>query len=153
MTVRRAAALEVGGFCSELRLAEDREFLIRLARHGAGRLVSDPLWEKSWSNDSLSNDWANAGRGLIAYVHQRPEYLARFRRLGSYLATKVLIGDLRDRKLCAFLRDLGAFRAAGLIDGNVARLIRDHRAVKRYRKTMSNAPMLSALSGPPDGWQ
>ena len=153
MTVRRAAALDVGGFCSALRLAEDREFLIRLAKRGAGRLVSDLLWEKSWSHDSLSNDWANAGRGLVAYVQQRPEYLARFRRLGSYLATKVLIGDLRDRKLRAFLRDLGAFYAAGLIDGNVARLVRDHRAVKRYRKEMSSTPMLAALSGPPDGWQ
>ena len=57
----------VGGFCEKLRLTEDREFLIRLARKGAGRLVPDLLWEKSWVDDSLSNRWEAAGRGLIAY--------------------------------------------------------------------------------------
>ena len=35
MTVRRDAALAIGGFCATLRLAEDREFLIRLAQLGA----------------------------------------------------------------------------------------------------------------------
>jgi len=41
---------------------------------------------------------AAAGRGLIAYVAQRPEYRDRFRKLGSYLATKVLVGHLRNRQ-------------------------------------------------------
>ncbi|MBV8513468.1 MAG: glycosyltransferase, partial [Xanthobacteraceae bacterium] len=63
LTVRREAALAVGGFSPALRLAEDREFLIRLSRRGSGRLVSEILWEKSWVDDSLSNDWRKAGAG------------------------------------------------------------------------------------------
>ncbi|MBO0712496.1 MAG: glycosyltransferase family 2 protein, partial [Acetobacteraceae bacterium] len=106
ITVRRAPALAVGGFCEKLRLTEDREFLIRLARKGAGRLLPDLLWEKSWVHDSLSNQWAAAGRGLVAYVNERPEYLGRYRKLGSYLATKVLVGHLRNRAPFAFARDL-----------------------------------------------
>jgi glycosyltransferase involved in cell wall biosynthesis len=152
-TVRRAPALAVGGFCEKLRLTEDREFLVRLARIGAGRLVPDLLWEKSWSDDSLSNDWAAAGQGLIAYVGQRPEYRGRFRKLGSYLATKVLVGHLRNRSPLAFMRDLGRLSAAGLIDGNIARLVRDHREVSRYRKTMSRETALATLAGPPADWQ
>ena len=152
MTVRRAAARAVGGFCPTLRLTEDREFLIRLARHGAGRLVPDLLWEKSWVDDSLSNQWEAAGRGLIAYVAQRPEYRERFRKLGSYLATKVLVGHLRNRAPLAFLRDLGRLRAAGLIDRDLARLIRDHREVSRYRRAMSSEAALAALTGPPTDW-
>jgi glycosyltransferase involved in cell wall biosynthesis len=153
MTVRRAPALAVGGFCPSLRLTEDREFLIRLARKGAGRLVPDLLWEKSWVDDSLSNDWAAAGRGLIAYVAQRPEYRDRFRKLGSYLATKVLVGHLRNRQPRAFVRDLACLRAAGLIDANIARLIRDHREVSRYRRAMSGEAALAALAGPPESWR
>jgi glycosyltransferase involved in cell wall biosynthesis len=153
MTVRRALALAVGGFCPSLRLTEDREFLIRLARKGAGRLLPDLLWEKSWVDDSLSNDWAAAGRGLIAYVEQRPEYRDRFRKLGSYLATKVLVGHLRNRQPRAFARDLARLRAAGLIDANIGRLIRDHREVSRYRKTMSSEAALAALTGPPESWR
>src|SRR5262249_13328182 len=115
MTVRRVPALAVGGFCEALRLTEDREFLIRLAAKGAGRLVPDLLWEKSWVDDSLSNDWAAAGRGLIALVRERPEYRDRFRKLGSYLATKVLVGHLHNRAPASFFRDLARLRAAGLI--------------------------------------
>ena len=152
MTIRRAPALAVGGFCDKLRLTEDREFLIRLARKGAARLLPDLLWEKSWVDHSLSNQWAAAGRGLIAYVAQRPEYRGRFRRLGSYLATKVLVGHLRNRAPLAFARDLARLSAAGLIDGNLARLVRDHRAVSRYRRAMSSEAALAALTGPPDGW-
>src|SRR6185437_2468318 len=120
-TVRRAAALAVGGFCDKLHLTEDREFLIRLAPKGAGRLVPDLLWEKSWVDDSLSNDWTGAGRGLVAYVEERPEYRGRFRKLGSYLATKVLVGHLRNRAPLAFMRDLRRLSAAGLIDANIPR--------------------------------
>ena len=69
ITVRRDAALAAGGFCPRLRLTEDREFLIRVARRGAGRLIDDMLWEKSWSDDGLSMDWSHAtdgARGLCA---------------------------------------------------------------------------------------
>jgi glycosyltransferase involved in cell wall biosynthesis len=153
VTVRRAPALAAGGFCSTLRLIEDREFLIRLARKGAGRLVPDLLWEKSWVDDSLSNDWAKAGEGLAAYVEQRPEYRDRFRKLGSYLATKVLVGHLRNRQPVSFARDLVRLCAAGLIGGNLPRLVRDHREVSRYRKAMSGAAALAALTGPPESWR
>jgi hypothetical protein len=152
MTVRRAAALAVGGFCEKLRLTEDREFLIRLAQKGAGRLVPDLLWEKSWVDDSLSNDWAGAGKGLIAYVEQRPEYRGRFRKLGSYLATKVLVGHLRNRAPLAFARDLVRLSAAGLIDANIPRLVRDHRAVSRYRRAMSGEKGLATLTDVPPDW-
>jgi hypothetical protein len=153
MTVRRAPALAVGGFCEGLRLTEDREFLLRLARKGAGRLVADLLWEKSWVDDSLSNDWAAAGRGLVAYVVQRPEYRERYRKLGSYLATKVLVGHLRNRAPLAFVRDLARLYRAGLVSANIARLIRDHGEVSRYRRAMSGEAALAALSGPPEDWR
>src|SRR5215831_13069454 len=77
ITVRRDAALAAGGFCERLRLTEDREFLIRLAPHGAALLLSEPLWEKFWGDDSLSNDWAKAARGLAAYAHERREIVGR----------------------------------------------------------------------------
>lgn len=153
MTVRRGPARAVRGFCESLRLTEDREFLIRLARKGAGRLVPDLLWEKSWVDDSLSNQWSAAGRGLIAFVAQRPEYRERYRKLGSYLATKVLVSHLRNRAPRAFARDLAGLRAAGLISGNLAQLMRDHREVSRYRRAMSDDAALAALTGPPDSWR
>ena len=153
ITVRREAALAVGGFCERLRLIEDREFLIRLARHGGGQLLSEPLWEKFWGDDNLSNDWAKAGSGLVAYARERPEIAGRYRKIGAYLATKVLVADLRLGLWRAFWRDLAALRAAELIDFDILHLIRNHREVGQYRRVMSGAERLARLVGPPVEWR
>jgi len=152
LTVRREAALAVGGFCPALRLAEDREFLIRLARRGAVRLLADVLWEKAWVDDSLSNDWHKAGTGLLAYLRERPEYIERFPAIASYLATKVLVSHARDHRFDALWRDFVAFRAAGIVDTNVLRLIARHRAVSRYRRVHATPQGLKALTGAPQAW-
>jgi glycosyltransferase involved in cell wall biosynthesis len=153
ITVRRQAALAAGGFCERLRLTEDREFLIRLARLGGCEMLAELLWEKFSGGDNLSNDWEKAGLGLAAYVRERPEYAGRFRKVGSYLATKVLIADLRMRLWGAFQRDLAALHAAGLIGADPVRLIRDHREVRRYRRAMASAAALAGLAGPPASWR
>jgi len=106
-----------------------------------------------WGDDNLSNNWAKAARGLVAYARERPEIVGRYRKIGTYLATKVLIADLRLGLWQAFWRDLAALRAAGLIDFNVLRLIRDHREVRRYRRAMSGAEALARLAGPPAEWR
>ena len=152
MTVRRDDALAAGGFCPALRLAEDREFLIRLARRGSARLVAEVLWEKSWVDDSLSNDWRKAGAGLRAYLRERPEYLTRFPALASYLATKILVSHLRDHRFDAVWPDFSAFRQAGVLDANPLRLMRRHREVSRYRRQHASADALKALQGAPEKW-
>jgi glycosyltransferase involved in cell wall biosynthesis len=153
ITVRRDAALAAGGFCERLRLTEDREFLIRLARLGGGQLLPELLWEKFWGEDNLSNAWGKAAGGLIAYARERPEITGRHRKVGTYLATKALVADLRLGLWGAFWRDLRDLRAAGLIDLDVPRLIRDHREVRRYRRVMSGEKALAGLTGPPAAWR
>lgn len=152
VTVRREHAAAIGGFCPTLRRTEDREFLIRLAKRGALRVMPDVLFEKAWSTDGLSNDWAAAGQGLVDYVRARPEFLGRYRKLGHYFATKILVMHLRHRDLPSFLADLRRFHAAGLLAGGPARLWRDHAAVRRYRRTHTSAEALAALTGPPVDW-
>jgi glycosyltransferase involved in cell wall biosynthesis len=151
ITVRTAAARSAGGFCEGLRRTEDREFLIRLAPFGAVRLLSEVLWEKSWMDDSLSNDWTGAGSDLVRYVAQRPEYVNQFRRLGSYLASKVLVADLRRHDLSAVLKDWRQFRRAGLL-GSVAQTVRAHRQVRKYRRRIAREHGLATLTGPPRDW-
>jgi len=153
VTVRRAVALAAGGFCEVLRRTEDREFLIRLAQHGAGRLLDDVLWEKFWSDEGLSAEWDTTAQALVAFVRQRPEYVARFAKLGSYLATKVLVGHVRDGHWHAFFRDLGALRRARLIPANPLQAIANHRDVKRYRRGHSSAEALARLKGAPETWR
>ena len=152
ITVRTEHARKVGGFDVSLRRTEDREFLIRLARLGALRVLPDILFEKAWSVDSLSNEWAGAGRDLIPYFRARPEYRGAYRKLGHYLATKILVMHVRHRDLPSLIADLRRFCAAGLLDAGPVRLWRDHVEVKRYRRAHASAEALAELTGPPTNW-
>jgi glycosyltransferase involved in cell wall biosynthesis len=152
ITVRRETALAAGGFCPRLRLTEDREFLIRLAMHGAGRLVNDILWQKAWSDDGLSMDWSHVAAGLVAYARERPEYTTRFAKLGSYLASKMLIAHIRNRRYNMLWSDFWKLRTAGLLSGNPLRDACNHLEVKKYRRAMNNVDALSQLKGPPRAW-
>jgi glycosyltransferase involved in cell wall biosynthesis len=152
ITVRTAVARAIGGFCATLSQDEDGEFLVRLSRGGAARLLPDVLWRKFWSADALSRPSRAAGAGLLSYVSQRPEFLDRFHKLGSYRATKVLIADLRRRDITGFFADLRRFRAIGLVKGDPLRLWWSHREVRNYRRRMANREALASLQGPPDNW-
>jgi hypothetical protein len=152
ITVRTAAAREAGGFCTELSRDEDGEFLVRLSKLGAGRLLPDVLWKKFWSDDGLSQSGRTAGPNLLSYVAQRPEFLNRFHKLGSYRATKLLVADLRRRDVAGFFADLRQFRAVGLIKSDPLSLWRSHREVRNYRRKMANRTALASLQGPPDSW-
>ena len=147
ITVRTKAARAIGGFCEQMRRTEDREFLIRLAPLGAVRLLPDVQWEKRWTTKSLSNEWKGTGRNLVVYAEQRPELTTRFRKLGSYLASKILVADLRRGDLGTFAADWGAFRRGG-----IARMWCNHREVRNYRRAMSNRDALAQLAGAPAEW-
>lgn len=152
ITVRRQTALDIGGFSQGMKWIDDREFLIRAARKGSGHLIAEPLWQKYWSLDGQSNQWEQAGLALLNYAAARPEFTGRYRKVGSYLASKILVMHLRHRMLGALARDLRAFKRAGLIDGNPVRLWREHRQVSAYRRAMSKPEALAALTKAPDDW-
>jgi glycosyltransferase involved in cell wall biosynthesis len=153
ITVRREVAMAVGGFCPGLRMTEDREFLIRVARKGSGILIDEILWEKSWSDDGLSADWSRAAASLAAYARERPEYTTRFAKLGSYLATKILVAHVRDHRYTRLWPDFLTLHRAGLVGANPWREVMNHREVKKYRRRMSSVDALSRLSGPPPAWR
>ena len=153
ITVRRQTAVDIGGFARGMKWIDDREFLIRASRRGSGHLFAEPLWQKHWSDDSQSNQWGQAGLSLMTYVAARPEFVGRFRKMGSYLATKVLVSDLRHGLFGALARDLRDFSRAGLIDGNIVRLWREHREVRHYRRAMSKHEALATLTQAPDDWR
>jgi hypothetical protein len=53
----------------------------------------------------------------------------------------------------ALWRDMRSFKTAGLIDGNILRMWRDHRDVRRYRRKMLKPEALAKLVGPPGSWK
>jgi len=152
ITVRTAHARRVGGFCTRLRRTEDREFLIRLSRLGAARILPDALFEKSWSKDGLSNQWESAGYELVSYFRERPEYVGQYRKVGQYLATKTLTMHIRHRDLASFIGDARRFHSIGLLDEGIAHLCRNHLQLRKYRRKAAKQRELAGLVGPPSHW-
>jgi glycosyltransferase involved in cell wall biosynthesis len=152
ISVRTEHARKIGGFCSDLRRTEDREFLIRLSRLGAAQILPNVLWQKTWSVDGASNQWATAGRDLVSYFRERTEYLSRYRKVGQYLATKILMMHIRHHDVKSLMGDTLRFYRVGLLNGGIAQLWRNHLQVKKYRRVVQHQP-LDALTGPPTEWQ
>ncbi len=152
ITVRTEVARAAGGFCETLSLGEDNEFLTRVAKLGAARLLSDVLWHKFWADDGLSQDGRAAGSNLLRYALQQPKILNKYSKLGSYGATKLLVADLRRWDIKTFFADLRQFRAAGLLRGNTLNLWRSHREVRKYRRQMRKPEALASLQGAPESW-
>jgi glycosyltransferase involved in cell wall biosynthesis len=152
ISVRTEHARKIGGFCSDLRRTEDREFLIRLSRLGAAQILPNVLWQKMWSVDGASNQWATAGRDLVSYFRERTEYLSRYRKVGQYLATKILMMHIRHHDVKSLMDDTLRFYRVGLLNGGIAQLWRNHLQVKKYRRVAQHQP-LDALTGPPTEWQ
>ena len=152
ISVRTEHARKIGGFCSDLRRTEDREFLIRLSRLGAAQILPNVLWQKTWSVDGASNQWATAGRDLVSYFRERTEYLSRYRKVGQYLATKILIMHIRHYDVKSLMGDTLRFYRVGLLNGGIAQLWRNHLQVKKYRRVAQHQP-LDAVTGPPTEWQ
>ena len=153
ITFRRKDAVEIGGFNGNLIWHEDREFMIRLCSSGACRLLGDTLWRKNWSSGALTTKLDVAGPALMRLCRAQPQYVTRHRKVGSYLATRTLIADAKWRLFGTLWRDWRGFKAAGLIDGNIARMLRDYRGVQRYRRRMLKPEALAGLAGPPETWQ
>jgi glycosyltransferase involved in cell wall biosynthesis len=152
ISFRRKTALEIGGFSSNLVWYEGSEFLMRIARRGAGYLIAEPLWRKYWYANSISSNWATAGPNLLVLGALQPQYFSQYRKLGSYLATKVITADLRYGLWRALWRDLRNFRRAGFIDNNIVRMWQDHLEVGDYRRKMLKPEALAGLTGPPESW-
>jgi len=152
ISVRTEHARKICGFCSDLRRTEDREFLIRLSRLGAAQILPNVLWQKTWSVDGASNQWATAGRDLVSYFRERTEYLSRYRKVGQYLATKILMMHIRHHDVKSLMGDTLRFYRVGLLNGGIAQLWRNHLQVKKYRRVAQHQP-LDALTGPPTEWQ
>lgn len=151
-SIRRDHAVAIGGFNAAMSLAEDREILVRLAPRGAIRLISDVLWEKSWTPGGLSHLGEKAGPQHIIFMDQCPDYRARFPKVASYCTTRVLVADIRHGLWGAFWRDLRAFRKAGLLEGSPLQWLRNHREVRRYRRDMKKPGALASIVDPPRRW-
>ncbi|MBX9773373.1 MAG: glycosyltransferase [Xanthobacteraceae bacterium] len=151
-SLRREHAVAIGGFNDAMSLAEDREILVRLAPRGSIRLISDVLWDKSWTPGGLSHLGAKAGPQHMILMEQCPTYRARFPKVASYCTTRILVADIKRGLWGAFWRDLRAFRKAGLLEGGPLRWWNNHREVRRYRRNMRKPGALASIVDPPQRW-
>ena len=95
ITVRRQTALDVGGFCHGMKWIDAANFSSVLL----GMEVVISLQKRYGRNtgQTMANpiNGSRPGLSLLSYVAAQPDFAGRYRKVGSYLATKILVSDLR----------------------------------------------------------
>lgn len=91
LTFRRQALAQVSGFDPDLRWMEDRDLVMRAARHVGGATVATPLWHKRWQADGISSDRSTYFPALLAFIARHPIYAGEELRFRDYLIARHMI--------------------------------------------------------------
>ncbi len=98
ITVRRRVCQAVGCFDPDLLRLQDRDLLLRLARHSGALLISDPDWLKHVSSDSISNQPTDYVKAYSAMLAKNPHIGEQHSELVKYMiARRILEHAIRGR--------------------------------------------------------
>jgi glycosyltransferase involved in cell wall biosynthesis len=98
LTVRKDVLALVGGFDLALRWAEDRDLVMRVARHAKGATIATPLWHKRWQADGISSDRGTYFPALLTFIARHPIYQREELRFRDYLIARHLMALAKGMK-------------------------------------------------------
>lgn len=91
LTLRRELLIAVGGFDAGLRWMEDRDLVMRAARHADGATINQPLWHKRWQPDGISSNHATYFPSLLTFLNKHPIYSHQELMFRNYLIARHLV--------------------------------------------------------------
>ncbi|ODT24192.1 MAG: hypothetical protein ABS54_09940 [Hyphomicrobium sp. SCN 65-11] len=91
LTFRKEALTQVGGFDPALRWMEDRDLVMRVARHSKGATIATPLWHKRWQADGISSDRTTYFPALLTFIARHPIYGSEELRFRDYLIARHMV--------------------------------------------------------------
>lgn len=155
ITVRRRTLRQAGGFDPAIRRMQDREVLLRLARHCGACLMPEPDWLKHPSPDSISAPSRGYVAALAALAEAHPPLARRYRALFGYLLARRIVRDAFAGRWTDVLDALRTSRRASALHYSFADLLRFYRvgAAQRqhHRQALERpAARLRAVPIPPE---
>ena len=110
LTVRKDLLMTVGGFNAALRWMEDRDLVMRTARHAGGATIDKPLWHKRWQSDSISSNHNTYFPSLLTFLSNHLIYKDQELEFRNYLIARHLAKTTYHSGILAAMRDYSEAR-------------------------------------------
>ena len=139
ISVRRSAFDNVGGFNEALTRIQDRDLLLRLARHYSCTTSATVNWIKYCSHDSISRQRAGQITALVNLFAHHNHLKTKYPTLFGYLIARQIVNPLAQVKvgrLIGALRELN--HSTGLLS-QLPRFLAHYYVGKRYRRILRSS--------------
>ena len=134
LTIKRSILSENKQFDVALKRIQDRELLLRLCHDYGCVLISDVLWQKSWSSDGIASHHNGYMNALMAIVDRHPTFETSYRDALNYLIFRSIIKNLAKVNVSGLHHDIQLLRKSSRLPSSVWRTISDYIHVKKVRK-------------------
>ena len=134
ITARRDPILAVGGFDPEIRRLQDRDLLLRLARHSGAFLAHEMDWIKHASVDSISARPDGFVEAYSELARKHPGMLETYPDLVKYIVARRVLMNLMRGRLLQGSYDYLANRRSRMFRFGLVELVRGYVRGKQQRR-------------------
>lgn len=136
LVIKRASLLERGGFDSTLKCIQDRELLFRMCHHHGCVLISDILWQKHWTSDSIVAQVVRPHyvSSIMDVADRNPSFDKEYKDALHYLVLRALIKNIVKGNFTKVREDMKTLRARQKNHESFFTLVKDYFNVKRIRR-------------------
>lgn len=110
LTLRRNVLEKIGGFDRTLKRMQDRDLVMRVARHTMGASIATPLWHKRWQMDGISSSHATYISALIDLIERHEIFGNEERAFRDYLIARHLVAQAKSINLRRVWHDYAKVR-------------------------------------------
>ncbi|MEM7620448.1 MAG: glycosyltransferase [Pseudomonadota bacterium] len=136
LVIKRASLVEEGGFDSTLKCIQDRELLFRMCQSHGCVLISDILWQKNWTKDSIV---ANIVRphyvsSIMDIADRNPSFDEEYKDALHYLVFRAIIKNLVKGNFSKVVEDVKTLKSRKKQQESFLTMIKDYFNVKKIRR-------------------
>ena len=136
LVIKRSSLLKRGGFDSTLKCIQDRELLFRICEHHGCVLISDVLWQKNWTNDSIVALVARPHyvSSIMDVADRTPSFDQEYKDALNYLVLRAIIKNVLKARFSKVVEDLKTLKSRKKRNESLFTIIKDYLSVKRIRR-------------------
>lgn len=136
LVIKRASLAEYGGFDISLKCIQDRELLFRMCNDHGCVLISDILWQKHWTNDSIVAHVVrkNYVSSIMDVADRNPSFDSEYKDALNYLIFRAIIKNAIKAKFGKVFEDLKTLKSRKKQGDSLFTIVKDYLSVKKIRR-------------------
>lgn len=136
LVIKRSNLVEQGGFDISLKCIQDRELLFRMCNTHGCVLISDVLWLKHWTDDSIVAlvTRPNYISSIMDVADRNPSFDKEYKDALNYLVFRAIIKNIVKARFSKVWDDFKTLRSRKKQDESLLTIVKDYLNVRRMRR-------------------